>query len=129
MILNSLPTGYVACFCCCLLIFFKINFFEKIFQEYHQIVKQFGSRSGLTSGLIWIQTVSKGNQQMALVVTPYPTNIFVPIFCKCCLIFTSTAYIQMHFRLQFIMGVNSMNPGQTAPFWIYIVCNKGYLRT
>ena len=25
---------------------FKINFFEKFFQEYHQSVKQFGSRSG-----------------------------------------------------------------------------------
>ena len=24
---------------CCLLIFFKINFFEKFFQEYHQCVK------------------------------------------------------------------------------------------
>ena len=28
--------------------FFKINFFEKLFQEYHQSVKKFGSRSGLT---------------------------------------------------------------------------------
>ena len=43
------------CFCwvifhvfCCLLIFFKINFFEKFFQEYHQSVKQLGSRSGPT---------------------------------------------------------------------------------
>ena len=27
-----------------LLIFFKINFFEKIFQEYHLSVKQIGSR-------------------------------------------------------------------------------------
>ena len=27
---------------------FKINFFEKFFQEYHQNVKQFGSRSGPT---------------------------------------------------------------------------------
>ena len=26
--------------------FFKINFFEKFFQEYHQMVKKFGSRSG-----------------------------------------------------------------------------------
>ena len=31
---------------CRLLIFFKINFFDKFFQEYHQSVKQFGSRSG-----------------------------------------------------------------------------------
>ena len=28
--------------------FFKISFFEKIFQEYHQSIKQFGSRSGPT---------------------------------------------------------------------------------
>ena len=32
----------------CLLIFFKINFFEKFFQDYHQSIKQFGSRSGPT---------------------------------------------------------------------------------
>ena len=41
--------GLSACFCC-LLIFFKINFFEKFFQEYHQSVKQFESRSGLMFG-------------------------------------------------------------------------------
>ena len=28
---------------------FKINFFEKFFQEYHQSVSQFGSNSGLTN--------------------------------------------------------------------------------
>ena len=28
--------------------FFKIDFFKKFFQEYHQSVKQFGPRSGLT---------------------------------------------------------------------------------
>ena len=28
---------------------------------------------------------------------------------------TSAAYIQMHFRLLFIMEANSMNPDQTAP--------------
>ena len=33
---------------CRLLILFKINFFEKFFQVYHQSVKQFESRSGLT---------------------------------------------------------------------------------
>ena len=32
----------------CLLIFFKIIFLKKIFQKYHQSVKQFRSRSGLT---------------------------------------------------------------------------------
>ena len=35
-------------FICCLLIFFKINFFEKFCQKYHDSVKQFGSRSGTT---------------------------------------------------------------------------------
>ena len=54
-------------FCCRLLIFFKINFFEKknsgIPSEY-----QFGSRSGqVLSGLIWAQTVCKGYQQTTLV--------------------------------------------------------------
>ena len=47
---------------CGLLIFFNFNFFEKFFQEYHQSVKQFGSRSEPTlcimSGLIWVQTVN-----------------------------------------------------------------------
>ena len=31
-----LHIGYSLCFCCRLLIFVKINFFEKVFQEYHQ---------------------------------------------------------------------------------------------
>ena len=51
---------------CCLLIFFpKITFFEKLFRESLQNVKQFGSRSGPTfcwsrmSVLIWVQTVCK----------------------------------------------------------------------
>ena len=35
-------------FFCRLLNFFKINFFEKFFQKYHQSVKQFGSRSSPT---------------------------------------------------------------------------------
>ena len=38
-----------ACFFCCLLIFFKINLFNKnFFGEYNQSVKRFESRSGLT---------------------------------------------------------------------------------
>ena len=32
---------------------------------------------------------------------------------KCCLLFTSAAYIQMHFKL--IMEAITMNPHQTAP--------------
>ena len=42
--LSSLATG----FCHICRIFSKINFLETIFQEYHQCVKHFGSRSGLT---------------------------------------------------------------------------------
>ena len=54
---------------CRLLIFFKIKFFENFFQEYHQSIKQFGSRSGPTFhwGLIWVQIVCKGYQQMTLI--------------------------------------------------------------
>ena len=40
--------GNFSCFCCCLLTFFKINFFKKLFQEHFQSVKWFGSRSGPT---------------------------------------------------------------------------------
>ena len=38
---------------CSLLIFFKMIFFEKFFQEYHQRGKQFRSRSGLTFCQAW----------------------------------------------------------------------------
>ena len=31
-------------------------------------------------------------------------------------LYVSAAYIQVHFRLDFIMEVNTMNPDQTAPF-------------
>ena len=40
--------GNFSCFFCCQLIIFKINFFEKFFQEYHQSVIQIGSRTGPT---------------------------------------------------------------------------------
>ena len=42
--------NYPACLVdiCRQLIFFKINFFEKLFQKYHQSVIQFGIRSGPT---------------------------------------------------------------------------------
>ena len=36
--------GNCSCFCCCLLTFFKINFFKKLFQEHYQSVKPVGSR-------------------------------------------------------------------------------------
>ena len=41
---NSLAPGYLSSAD----FFLKINFFKKFFQEYHQSVKQFGPRSGLT---------------------------------------------------------------------------------
>ena len=45
---NSLPHGNFFPLICRLLFFFKINFYEKLFQEYNQSGKQFGSRSGPT---------------------------------------------------------------------------------
>ena len=45
---SSFLMGNFAYFFCRLLIFFKINFFEKFFRDYHQSVKQFGFRSGPT---------------------------------------------------------------------------------
>ena len=42
----TLPTVKFFMLFCRLLIFFKINFFEKFFQEYHQSVKHSGSKSG-----------------------------------------------------------------------------------
>ena len=41
----------------------------------------------------------------------------------------SAAYIQMHFRLDFITEANAMDPDQTALLvCVHIVCNIGYLR-
>ena len=40
--------------------------------------------------------------------------------------FSSAACIQVHFRLDFIIQANNMNPEQTAPsslIWVHIVCN------
>ena len=44
-------------------------------------------------------------------INPYPAHIFV---LKCFLLFTSAAYIQVHFRLDFFMEANNMDPDQTA---------------
>ena len=46
---NSLHAGKFFTLFCHLLVFFKINLFQKFFQEYHQTVEQFGSRSGSSS--------------------------------------------------------------------------------
>ena len=56
---------------------------------------------------------------------PYPTTK-----TSFCFVFTSAAYIQEHFRLDFIMEANTMiiiNPDQTPPL-LHIVCKIGYLR-
>ena len=45
--INSLHAGLLFVPFCRLLTFFKINFFQKFFQEHYQNVKQFGSRSVL----------------------------------------------------------------------------------
>ena len=51
--------GNFSCFCCRLLTFFKINFFNKFFQEHYQSVKQFGSRSG---SKLFAKVISRRNQ-------------------------------------------------------------------
>ena len=43
--INPLPPGKFSCFFA-VCWFFKMNFFEKFFQEYHPIVEQIGYRSG-----------------------------------------------------------------------------------
>ena len=50
---NSLPPEKLFILFCRLLFFFKINFFEKFFQEYYLRVKQIGSRSGPTFCQAW----------------------------------------------------------------------------
>ena len=65
-LLISFANIFGSLFCHLQIFFSKSNFFKKIFQEYHEKVKQFASRSGLMfcralSGSI--QTVWKGHQQ------------------------------------------------------------------
>ena len=55
---------------CHLLIIFKINVFQKFFQEYDQSVCQtvwIQARPNKMSGLIWVQTVYKAYHQTTLV--------------------------------------------------------------
>ena len=69
------------CFCCHLLTFFKINVFQKFFQEHYQSVKQFGSRSGpmfcwsLSGSKLFAKVISR--QQ----VTTGKEEVFVCLFC------------------------------------------------
>ena len=52
---------------CRLLIFFKINFFEKFFQEHLYVTRVSNFwiqiRPNILAGLIWVQAVCKGYQQ------------------------------------------------------------------
>ena len=57
----------------------SIDFFSKshfsifFYREYHQSVKQIGTRLGPT--LIWVQTVCKGYQQTTLVTNEFKANM------------------------------------------------------
>ena len=45
-------------------------------------------------------------------------TLFSPILLsRKCLLFTSVAYIKVHFQLDFIMEANAMKLDQTAPFF------------
>ena len=64
-VFNSLQ--FCILFCCLWIFFFEINFFQKKkknFEEYHQSVKQFGSRSGPTFCRAW-----SGSKQFAKIVS------------------------------------------------------------
>ena len=39
-------------------------------------------------------------------------------------------HLQVHFKLDFFMKANNMNPDQTGSslIWVYIVCKIGYLK-
>ena len=67
--------GNFSCFFFCrLLIFFKMNFFEKFFQEYHQCQTAWIQiRPDILSGLIWVQTVCNNNCLMIF---------FGSLYCK-----------------------------------------------
>ena len=58
--------GNFSCFCCRLLTFFKMNFFEKILSGTLSECQTFTIqiRTDRKSVLIWVQTVCKGYQQM-----------------------------------------------------------------
>ena len=68
-LLNLCMLSNFSCLCCRLLNFFKINFLKKLFQQYHQGVKQFGSRSGPTGCRSWsgsklfVKVISRGQSK------------------------------------------------------------------
>ena len=67
---SSLPPrlGYFSCFLSSADFFFKMNFFGNFFQEYHQSVKQFASRSMPTcfrAGLQRYQQTTLGGKELS----------------------------------------------------------------
>ena len=70
----------------------------------------------------WIKTFFE------TMMNPYPTNIFRS--WKCGLLFTSAAYIEVYFRLNFIMGANTMSLGRILKslILVHINCNIGHQR-
>ena len=84
--------------------FFEINFFEKFFQDYQQIVHQFESRSGLP-----FCRSRSGSKLFAKVISRCFQAIFwgtETVFCNLPLLHT----FKMYFRLVCIMEANTVNP-------------------
>ena len=104
------------------------------------LYKQLGSRSGPTfcwalsgSNLFdtWIDSRrQKSGKTFQLILTFIPPIFFLE---KDVCFVTSAAYIQVHFRLDFIMEANTLNPVQTAPrsslICVHFICNIGYLKS
>ena len=65
----------------------------------------------ICTSIIILQIVNKNSQQE---FNPYTAIKFLSP--KCCLLFTSAAYIQVQYRLDSFMEVNSMNLDHTAPW-------------
>ena len=85
--------------------FFKINFFEKFFQKYHQSVKQFESRSGPT--FCW---ASSGSKMFAKVFSRRHL-----LFC-CLLIFFKINFFGKNSFRNTIRVSNSLDPDQAQCF-------------
>ena len=69
-LVNSFNAGKVCMLFCRLWIFFLNKLFQKMFQEYHQCQTVWIEvRLDILLGLVWVQTVCKGDQQMTKVAT------------------------------------------------------------
>ena len=61
-------------------------------------------------------------------VNPFHAKFFV---LKMSVFFRSATYIEVHFRLDFVIESNTMNPDPlgSSLIWVHIVCNIGYQST